>query len=106
MTTKPSSMVVVVLMKSPEADATLDVIRADHPQVQIVDRNTYWHLSAEGEIIVDLQRVSEELGDELSLSDWLVIMVTFVGRIETTPDQFRVTSEMLEFPENGVQPPA
>jgi len=90
------SRVVLILMKSPEADATLDVIRADHPEVEIADHDTYWQLRHTSEIRVDLRRVGEELGEPISLSEWLVIMSSFVGRVETEPDTFRVTSEMLQ----------
>ncbi len=88
--------VVLVLMKSPEADATLDVLRADHPDVEIDDKGTYWHLSHPKEIVVDMCKVGEELGEEISLSEWLVVMSSFVGRVETDPSWFRVTTEMLQ----------
>lgn len=90
------SRVVLVLMKSPEADATLDVLRSDHPEVEIEDRGTYWQLRHDAEIAIDLNRVGEELGEPISLSEWLVIMSSFVGRVETEPDAFRVTTEMLQ----------
>ncbi len=94
--TEAVSRVVLVLMKSPEADATLDVLRADHPEVEIEDKGPYWHLQHEKEIRVDLERVGEELGEEISLSEWLVVMSSFVGRVETEPDLFLVTTEMLQ----------
>ena len=94
--TEAVSKVVLVLMKSPEADATLDVLRADYPEVQIEDSGTYWQLVHPNEIHVDLARVGEELGEEIALSQWLVVMSSFVGRVETEPDSFRVTSEMLQ----------
>lgn len=90
------SKVVMVLMKSPEADATLDVMREDHPQVAIQDAGPYWQLEHPNEIRVDLTRVGEELGEEIELSQWLVIMSSFVGRVETEPDSFLVTSDMLQ----------
>ena len=94
--TEAVSKVVLVLMKSPEADATLDVLRADHPEVAIDDAGPYWQLQHSKEILIDLARVGEELGEEISLSEWLVVMSSFVGRVETEPYFFRVTSEMLQ----------
>ena len=88
--------VVLVLMKSPETDATLDVLRVDQPDVVIVDQGPYWHLSHDKEIRIDLERVGEELGEDISLSQWLVVMSSFVGRVETDPSWFRVTTEMLQ----------
>lgn len=90
------SRVVLVLMKSPETDATLDVLREDHPDIVIEDRQTYWHLAHEKEIRIDLERVGDELGEPIELSEWLVIMSSFVGRVETDPTSFLVTTEMLQ----------
>ncbi len=72
------------------------MVRDDQPEVEIHDQTTYWQLIHDKEIVVDLGRVGEELGEEISLSQWLVIMSSFVGRVETEPDRFRVTTEMLQ----------
>src|SRR5262245_7020533 len=93
--------VVLVLMKGheeadAEADATVDVLRRNNPEIKIKDQGTYWHLEAEDEIVVDLELVSKEIGRELSLAQWLVIMSSYVGRIHTEPDSFMVTSRLVE----------
>ena len=91
--------VAIVLMKSPETDATLDYLATDHPQVKREDLGPYWMVSSDREIVIDLARVGQELGETISLGDWLVIMSSFVGRVVTDPMTFRVTSHMtdLEF---------
>lgn len=92
-----NNRVVIVLMKSPECDATLDYLAADHPHVKREDLGPYWMVSSDhGEIVIDIQRVGEELGDKLSLGSWLVIMSSFVGRVMTDPMTFRVTSHMTD----------
>lgn len=93
--------VCIVLMKSPETDATLDYLAADHPEVRREDLGPYWMVSSEGEIVIDLVRVGQELGEQISLGNWLVIMSSFVGRVITDPMSFRVTSHMtdLELPQ-------
>ncbi|GAB5002522.1 hypothetical protein MAHJHV63_20410 [Mycobacterium avium subsp. hominissuis] len=98
---KPSDgRVAIVLMKSEEADATIDVLAADHPDVKIIDQGPYWYLEHPSEINVDMARVSEEMGGkEITIGQWLVVMSTFVGRAETDDNSFRVTSEMLELNE-------
>lgn len=88
--------VALVLQKSEEADATIDVLEADFPNVHIDDQGTYWLVRADNEIRVDMERVSQELGRPLSLSMWLVIMTSFVGRAAPGADYFMVTSEMLD----------
>jgi hypothetical protein len=97
-----NDQVVIVLMKSPECDATLDYLAADQPHVKCEDLGPYWMVSSDrGEIVIDIARVGEELGDKLTLGDWLVIMSSFVGRVMTDPGTFRVTSHMLDLEAPG-----
>jgi hypothetical protein len=88
--------VALVLQKSEEADATIDVLEADAGDIEIVDHGTYWLIRAEDEIFIDMERVGQELGRELSLGQWLVVMTSFVGRAAPGANHFRVTSQMLE----------
>nr|QPA35676.1 class 6 soluble di-iron monooxygenase coupling protein [Mycolicibacterium mageritense] len=89
--------VAMVLMKSEEADATIDVLAVDQPDVKVVDQGPYWYLEHPSEIRVDMARVSQEMGGkDITIGQWLVVMSTFVGRAETDDNSFRVTSEMLE----------
>lgn len=86
--------VVLVLMKSEEADATLDVLEANGSEVTVHDRQTYWEIEADGEIRVDMDSVGQELGRSITLSQWLVVMSSFVGRAMPGADYFRVSSHM------------
>lgn len=96
-TISADSKVAMVLMKSEEADATIDVLKVDQPDVKIVDQGPYWYLEHPSEIRVDMARVSQEMGGkDITIGQWLVVMTTFVGRAETDDNSFRVTSEMLE----------
>jgi methane monooxygenase regulatory protein B len=88
--------VAIVLMKSEEADATIDVLERERPDVEVTDKGTYWHIAADDEIVVSMDKVGQELGRPIALSQWLVIMSTFVGRAAPGEDFFRVTSKMVE----------
>jgi hypothetical protein len=102
MTDEARETVAVVLMKSEEADATLAVLRRDCPQVRISDHGTFWMLKAEDEIAVDLEQVATELGRPLSLAQWLVIMTSYVGRVETEQNSFLVTAKMSQLEPDGL----
>lgn len=99
--TPSDGRVALVLMKSEEADATIDVMEFDYPDVKIVDQGTYWYLEHPAEIYVDMARVGEEMGKDLTLSQWLVVMTTFVGRAAPDEGYFRVTADMLELNESA-----
>lgn len=88
--------VLVVLMKGDAADATISAIQRDQPDAKVEDHGTFWQIGAQDQIVVDLARVGEELGREIDLGQWLTIMTTYVGRVETEDGIFRITSQMLE----------
>ena len=82
------------LMKSEEADATIEVLEGRYPDVEIHDHGTYWKIVGDGELRVEMDAVADALGRPLQLGQWLVIMATFVGRAQSGGDWFVVTSEM------------
>jgi hypothetical protein len=93
--------VAVILMESDEADATIDMLAREQPDVEVADKGTYWHLSAPDEIRIEMEKVGQELGRPIDLSQWLVVMSSFVGRAAPGADYFRVTSKMLDLEAEG-----
>ena len=91
------SVSLILMQGSAEAQATLDVLEREDPNLVIDDHHTYWKITAPtGHIEVDMARVSEELGVEISLPQWLVIMSSYVGRVHTEPGRFTLTSDVTE----------
>jgi hypothetical protein len=85
----------ILMQGSPEAQATLDVLEEDYPDLEITDHDTFWKITSHtGHIEVDMRRVSEELGVEISLSQWLVIMSSYIGRVQTDPYRLTLTSDV------------
>lgn len=88
---------IILMQGSAEAQATVDVLMEDHPEFTIADHGTYWKVtSTDCDLEVDLDRVSDELGAPLSMPQWLVILTSYVGRVETTPRTFKVTSAITQ----------
>ena len=88
--------VVIVLMKSPEADATIDALKPDYPNLKVKDNTTYWTLEGTDELVVDMDKVGDELGEPIAVHEWLVIMSSYIGRPTHEDNAFRVTSHMLQ----------
>lgn len=88
--------VALVLMPSAIADATIDVLAEDQPDATVTDHGTYILIEADNELRVEMSRVGEELGSPITLGQWLVVMVTFVGRAAPGGDYMRVTSQMMD----------
>jgi hypothetical protein len=91
--------VALVLMKSPEGEATVEAL-AGQPGVEVLDYDTYWKIVADREIRVRMRDVAELLARPLDISQWLVIMTTYVGRAMVDDGDFVVSSDMryLEAP--------
>ena len=94
--TAEGRLVAIVLMKGDHADATIDVLEADQAGVRVHDHGTYYKLECDDEIFVDMGRVGQELGRPIALSQWLVTMVSFIGRAAPGADYFRVTAQMVD----------
>lgn len=86
----------LVLMKSEEAQATVDYVASRCPQIRVQDRATFYLLETEGTIRIPLADVEEFLGKPLSMSRFLVCMTSYYGRARVEDDAFIVTSEMSQ----------
>ncbi|MGZ4586634.1 MAG: MmoB/DmpM family protein [Mycobacteriaceae bacterium] len=86
----------IVLMKSEEAQATVDYVTETCPDIRIQDRGTFYLLESEGTIRIPIAEVEEYLGKPLPMSRFLVCMSSYYGRAHTEDDAFIVTSEMSQ----------
>lgn len=90
----PDSPTALVLMKSSETTATIAALRAGPggDNLTFRDEGPFWKINAPGDIHVSMAEVEEELGEPISLSQWLVTMSSFVGKVATGEDWFTVRS--------------
>jgi hypothetical protein len=86
----------VMLTKSAETEAMIAVLRNSIPSATFTDKRTYWQVEARGEIRLDAEDVSDQLGRALTVEDLLVNFATYAGRAEIDGDEIRVTSEFLQ----------
>lgn len=93
---RKTDRVSVALMKSDMSDATIFTLQdqPDSDRFHIIDDGTYWKVEADDEIRIEMAAVSSEVGREVTLGEWLVTMITFVGRAAPGDDYFRVTSQL------------
>jgi hypothetical protein len=86
----------LVLMKSEEAQATVNYVAAQCPQIRVEDRGTFYLLETEGIIRIPLAEVEEYLGKPLTMSRFLVCMSSYYGRAHVEDDAFIVTADMSQ----------
>jgi hypothetical protein len=89
----------LALMKSTEGDAIVALMRRSGHPVTITDRGAYWMLEAPDEIAVDVEELSDEVGEDVSVEDILVTFTSYAGRAEVDGDIVRVTSRFLQLDE-------
>jgi len=102
---RQNTTVAVVLMKSEEGEATVELLE-EPPGVRIHDHGTYWKIQADQEIRVRMADVADRLGRSILISQWLVIMASFVGRAHATDKEFVVSSDMMYLESGGTAEPA
>jgi len=55
----------------------------------------YWELASEGELIIDLAKISKMLERPFDEKDFLVYVSSYYGRVSVENDQIHLYSEML-----------
>lgn len=86
----------MVLMKSLEAEVTIDLLNSTCGDLRVTDYDTYYTVQRDGEIVVDMEQLGEELGRSITVSEWLVVLSSYVGRPCHEPTRFRVTTDLLQ----------
>lgn len=55
----------------------------------------YWEVDAEGELVVDLEKISQTLERPFDEKDFLVWVSSYYGRVSVGDGKIRLSSEML-----------
>ncbi|AAU92726.1 MULTISPECIES: methane monooxygenase regulator MmoB [Methylococcus] len=96
-----SDTVVLVLKKSDEINTFIEeILLTDYkknvnPTVNVEDRAGYWWIKANGKIEVDCDEISELLGRQFNVYDFLVDVSSTIGRAYTLGNKFTITSELM-----------
>jgi deoxycytidine triphosphate deaminase len=85
-------------MKSEEAAAAVEVL-GSIDGVSVDDRGTFYLVEAEQAIRIDLDTVAEHLGRDLPMRAFLVVMVSYYGRVTLEPTVFTVTPDLPDLDE-------
>lgn len=98
---RPRQQIGICLMKSREARAAFEYISDQCPWVRVKDHGPYYQFEAEGSIRISLDAVADYLGRPLTMSQFLVCMTTYYGRIVSEDDVFIVTADMAQLDQTG-----
>ena len=98
---QPRQQIGVCLAKSREARAAFEYVSDQCPSVRVKDQGPYYQFEADGSIRIPLEAVADYLGRSLTMSQFLVCMTTYYGRIVSEDDVFIVTADMAQLDRTG-----
>lgn len=83
------------LMGAAESEAVVEQLKELRPdEVSAEWRGAYWAIRAPGRIDVDLKDLSERVGRDIEISDFLVILSSYYGRIVLGDDTFSIVTDI------------
>lgn len=93
--TKPRDTIGISLIGSEETAAAVELVQDEFPDAKITDNDCYFKVEREGILVFDMQKLSERLGRELTVHDFLVNMTSYYGRIVVNDGFVEIHSEIL-----------
>jgi len=93
---KQSNMVGFKLMDGADMGDILDIILDDNEQCDAeLMPGGFWEVDCDGELVVDLRKISETLERPFDEKDFLQYVSSFYGRVSVEHEQIRLISEIL-----------
>jgi propane monooxygenase coupling protein len=92
---KERDTVGISLTASEEANAAVDMVNDEMPDAKVRDYDCYYKIEREGMLEFDMTNLSERLGREITVHDFLVNMTSYYGRIVVQDGLLRIHSEIL-----------
>jgi alkene monooxygenase coupling protein len=85
----------ISLIGSEEAKTAVDMVHDEMPDAKVDDHDCYYKIEREGLLEFDMADLSERLGRELTVHDFLVNMTSYYGRIVVQDGLVQIHSEIL-----------
>ena len=85
----------IIMAKSAEGDAVADVMRREEG-VEVIEQPSFWEVKAKDRLVIDYDRVGEELGFDIDGYTIQYEMSTHYGRLVTTDDALMLFSDPVE----------
>ena len=85
----------IVMAKSAEGDAVARVV-GDEDGIEVIENPSFWDIRAKDRLVIDFDKVSEELGFDVDGYAIQHEMSTHYGRLITTDDALMLFSDPVE----------
>lgn len=84
----------ISLMGSAEADAAVELMRAEYPDARISFRDCYYKIERDDLLEFDMGKLSELLGRTVTTEMFLVTMSTYYGRMDRSTDKIQIFADI------------
>jgi alkene monooxygenase coupling protein len=85
----------ISLIGSEEAKTAVDMVHDEMPDARVGDHDCYYKIEREGLLEFDMADLSERLGREITVHDFLVNMTSYYGRIVVQDGLVQIHAEIL-----------
>lgn len=85
----------ISLIVSEEAKAAVEMVHDEMPDAKVADHDCYFKIEREGLLEFDMANLSERLGRQIAVHDFLVAMASYYGRIVVSDGFVRIHAEIL-----------
>ena len=85
----------IVMAKSAEGDAVASVL-GEEEGIEVLENPSFWDIRAKDRLVIDFDKVSDELGFEIDPYAIQHEMSTHYGRLVTTDDALMLFSDPVE----------
>jgi len=92
---KKRDTVGISLTGSEEAKTAVEMVHDEMPDARVDDHDCYYKIEREGLLEFDMADLSERLGREITVHDFLVNMTSYYGRIVVQDGLVRIHAEIL-----------
>ncbi len=84
------STVFLALQDVDDARPVVEAIKKDNPEAVVEHQPAMIRITAEGQLIVKRETVSEEMGTDWDPQDIQLIMISFGGNVDEDDDYFKI----------------
>lgn len=93
--TQARETVGISLMGSEEARAALELVRLEMPDAKVTDNDCFYKIERDGLLELDMKKLGEILGRPITVSEFLVSMSTYYGRMVINDGLLQIHSDIL-----------
>jgi len=91
---RESQRVSLHLMAGEEADAAVEIFEEKYPDVRIERQPAYVSVVRDGSLEISVTDIAERLGHDYDVPTFLVILSSYIGRIQVDDDTVALQSEI------------